>query len=363
MIIEYCNKCGQRVAEDDLVSGAARKNDDGGVLCPQCAPPRKAEPRGRVPSAGPATTQFKAVTTAATKAVVKSARASSAMRPDSGSPKRLMLVASIVGVALGVLGLALMLARSKNAGPGEPQKPSVQPQLATKQSAKPADSERPAPDVVQETKKTAESEVSKPVETTKAETPTTASAGTIDLLKLTNVQRDSDQGGWSIRDGVLRVSKESKFTRLEFPYVPPQEYDVKATFTRLDSDECLYVHLTRDERQFGYILAGWKNTVAGFDMVAGKRAKDDPANTRSQPVLTNGKKCSLLIEVRSDALRAYIDGKLTNECKAPSGFLSLPVNWALKHMGRLGIGSGSSTYEIHSLEVREVKGQGRVVSP
>jgi hypothetical protein len=184
----------------------------------------------------------------------------------------------------------------------------------------------------------------------------------VDVLKLVKPERDAVEGKWSLQHGVLTstpIPKSKTYPRLALPYVPPAEYDLRIVFTRAQGEDCLFVHLVREERQFAWMLGAWKNTVVGFDTFQGKRARDFPENTRTAPVLESRRRYTVVVQVRSGSVRCFLDGALASESSAPASDFGLAAHWALPKTNCLGLGNPSSTIEIHSCQVLEVTGTGR----
>jgi hypothetical protein len=184
----------------------------------------------------------------------------------------------------------------------------------------------------------------------------------VNLLALAEPERDSlGDAKWTRREGRL-VSPKAKMHRLALPYVPPEEYDVRVSFTRTEGNECFVVDLARNGHPFTWMVAGWVNNVLGFSMVHGKGARDNPYSLKRPNMLENGRRYTAIIQVRSDAVRAYLDGQLASECKAPASEFSPHAVWSVSKSDILGLGANDSVYEVHQLDLLELKGKGQVLS-
>ena len=184
----------------------------------------------------------------------------------------------------------------------------------------------------------------------------------VNLLTLAEPERDSlGDGKWTRRQDRL-VSPKAKMHRLALPYVPPEEYDVRVSFTRKDSSECFVVDLVRNGQPFTWMVAGWGNNVLGFSMVQGKGAKDNPYSLKRPNMLENGRRYTAILQVRSDVVRAYLDGRLASECKVPASEFSPHATWSVSKSDILGVGANDCVYEVHQLEVLELKGKGQVLN-
>jgi hypothetical protein len=69
-------------------------------------------------------------------------------------------------------------------------------------------------------------------------------AKAVNLLALADPARDAAAGSWSRRDGGL-VSDAATYARLDLPWAPPEEYDVRVDFTRQSGTGDVNVMLVR----------------------------------------------------------------------------------------------------------------------
>ena len=193
--------------------------------------------------------------------------------------------------------------------------------------------------------------------------PEDAWKNAVDLLPLVNLDRDTINGQWTMKDGVLLCSQE-RIIRIALPYLPPAEYDVRVSFTRTSGEDCLCVNLVHAGHPFTLMLGGWKNTVAGFETILSKRANTIQSNVKQGPILENGRRHVVIVQVRKDRLRAYLDGRLLLERKANLESLTAHSEWAIPRSDgkQLGLGGNESTFEIHQVQVLERTGKGQVVA-
>src|SRR6185437_9273110 len=85
--------------------------------------------------------------------------------------------------------------------------------------------------------------------------PTSVPAPRINLLKLLNLSRDTLDGRCSLDNGKLIMD----VGRIEFPYVPPREYDYKVVFYKTEGDEALEQICCAGGHQFAWMVGGFHN--------------------------------------------------------------------------------------------------------
>lgn len=184
----------------------------------------------------------------------------------------------------------------------------------------------------------------------------------VNLLAIAKRTAD-DLGPWTPRDGALVTSAAGE-ERLSLPYVPPAEYDVRVVFKRTQANEAVVFQLLRDGTRFAFVVSGWNNAATGFETVQGKRANELSSSNRTNGLIQNDKRYTLIIQVRRDVLRAYLNNRFICDCRAPNqdlGVFSAQVLFGFKP-GQLGVGTFFSVYEFHQIEVLEVTGKGQVLT-
>lgn len=186
----------------------------------------------------------------------------------------------------------------------------------------------------------------------------------VDLLALVDPARDTGGGTWTLAGPDL-VSGSADGTKIDLPYHPPHEYDVRVTFTRDSGNDGLDVICCGGGdgrpgtgRPFKFTLGGWDNTVAGFALVEGHWAKENPTTTHGR-WLVNGRRQTLVVQVRADHVAAVLDDRpivtfKTDDCRA----LSQGDETVLHRRDVLGLQAWDSGFTIHSADLIEVTGRG-----
>src|SRR6185503_15123195 len=75
--------------------------------------------------------------------------------------------------------------------------------------------------------------------------------------------------------------------------------------------------------------------------------------------LRNGVTYTLLLQVRADGTKAFLNGDLLLDWRTDYADIGLNPRWKLRNTLRLGIGSHESETRFHRMELLEVTGKGR----
>jgi len=182
----------------------------------------------------------------------------------------------------------------------------------------------------------------------------------VDLLESVKPNRNSVQGQWEFVDGGLQCDP-GWGSRIEIPYNPPDEYDLRMTFTRLEGNDSVMVALSYKGQGFSYRMGDQNNTVCCFDVLNGLTATDSKNPTRKQAPgwITNEQKNNVRIEVRKDSVKAYFNGRPMAEFDPSKTKLDYNNGWRMRDGRILGIGSWQSKTQFHEIKLTELSGPGR----
>lgn len=196
----------------------------------------------------------------------------------------------------------------------------------------------------------------KPAATTTAPADTSkvaksASGNPVDVLALVQLERDvPEKGGkWKkLTTGIL--SDKSAQARVEIPYWPAEEYDLRLEFCREVGDGPVVILLVGMNRSFGLSLDA-KGHVARFEAINHKLKKDNP--TAVPCTLGNGKVYRLLIQVRKDRVTSTLDDKPLCSYQGDAEALSRASGWKLSHGQSIGLGSQHSVVRFSKVDILE----------
>jgi len=182
----------------------------------------------------------------------------------------------------------------------------------------------------------------------------------VDLLKLVSAEKDILAGRWMVQPGKLLLlekrGKGAPLPRVEIPYVPPEEYDLRVSFRHSGNGE-IYLQLSLGGAPFVFEMGGESNSVFALKTI--KEA--DPATTvvRKLKCLEGARSYTALIEVRKDGVKAYLDELLIAyaSLSKPSD-LSAPPELAPRRPELLGLAAGNQAV-FTAVEIIELKGKGK----
>jgi putative intracellular protease/amidase len=161
-------------------------------------------------------------------------------------------------------------------------------------------------------------------------------------------------GDWSKSNDGLTVGAVEG-ARLSLP-AAQGEYDIRVNFTRSSGRHSIGVIVVQGGRQVVFEVDAWGSHLAGFQNISGRSIRENP--TRQADVqLENGRRYSLVVEVRKDLIRGLLDGKEIATHRTDGSDLSLPDLWAMPNRRQLGLVAWDSETVFHSVEMRTLSGE------
>lgn len=205
-----------------------------------------------------------------------------------------------------------------------------------------------------------------PVEAAAAEAGDAAWSDAIDLLPVVDPQKDANSGSWTRGPGGLVATDITEMSqKLQPPYRPPEEYDYRVSFTPIGGNADVAVGLTAKGRSFVFYMKYMKsdgNHCLGFECIDGKVIASGPTAYRF-PHFEMGRRHTVVVQVRRDGLRGYLDGKQVAQWATDYSDMSPYRVWTFKDAGLLGVGCSLSTVVFDEIKVREVSGKGSFLRP
>ncbi|RLS80585.1 MAG: DUF1080 domain-containing protein [Planctomycetota bacterium] len=184
----------------------------------------------------------------------------------------------------------------------------------------------------------------------------------IDLLALVDLQRDASVGEWTkVADGIA-CENPAGANVLQLPYEPADEYDFEVEFTATGSGLNINQYVSARGKMFAWKLNSHNVNppLYGFELLDGKFAKDNKeAAVQIPESIVVGQRYRSTVEVRRGGLRTLLDGKELVKWSGDFSRFSTETVTPMKHPGRIGIGSWRRPVIFHSVNVREVSGNGR----
>jgi putative intracellular protease/amidase len=179
----------------------------------------------------------------------------------------------------------------------------------------------------------------------------TAQSQWMSLLDYVSPATDAVAGTWR-KDGDALTVNAATGARIAFPVTPiTGEYDLRATFTRRTGRNSVGLVLTQGGKQVVFEVDAWGQHLGGFQNLAGRNIQQNP--TRKENVaLQNGRRYTLLAEVRKGSLRGLLDGQEIAGYKTDGRDLSVPDLWRMPDSSTLGLVAWESETTFHSVELR-----------
>ncbi|MCX6900055.1 MAG: SUMF1/EgtB/PvdO family nonheme iron enzyme [Verrucomicrobia bacterium] len=197
------------------------------------------------------------------------------------------------------------------------------------------------------------------VASTSSATGDAAWQNTINLLLLVDLSQDVNSGKWEAApDGLKATDIKSMSQKIQPPYRPPEEYDYRVSFTPMSGNADVAIGLTARGRSFVFYMKKFANDhCLGFEAIGGKAIAAGPTAHRF-PHLEMGSRYTVVVEVRKNGLRGYLDDKLVAEWSTDySDMTAWPV-WKFKDDTLPGFGCSLSTVVFQEVKLREVGGKG-----
>jgi len=178
--------------------------------------------------------------------------------------------------------------------------------------------------------------------------------GALDILSSADIATDVVSGKWD-RDGSALVSREGKPARVQLPYRPPEEYDVRIEFARLSGNYCVNLILSRAGSAFTLVMQ--RDGFIGFEKIRGEDFNKNASMRRLDGPIRSNQSYVVVVEVRKNGLKSFCDGRPVSEW---SSYEELTMNrdWKLPDPGAIGLGTWDGGASIKRLEIREVTGKG-----
>jgi hypothetical protein len=194
-------------------------------------------------------------------------------------------------------------------------------------------------------------------------TPTPAATGlpteddwkkAINLLRLVDVQKDTVAGVWTLANGALESDRFNR-GRIEIPYIPPEEYDVRMTFIRRNGDADVGLIMSKHGKGIMVAFGGTENTLGGIDHDGNPYGN----STAFKCSIENGKPYTCIVQVRNDGLKVHLDGNLVTSWKGDFQSVDMLRLFKLRDQRLMGVGAKSGVTSFQKMELIEVKGTGQ----
>jgi len=181
-------------------------------------------------------------------------------------------------------------------------------------------------------------------------------ATSANLLPSVDPSMDAIEGSWTFQSSDL-VSSEGVNVRLQLPYRPPEEYDVRLEFTATGESPDVNLILSTQGHNFSWLLGSYANTLMGFGWLPDLFPDKDVRNVIRSGCLETGRRYVTIVQVRRTGVAGWLDGvkilELGPEYQALRGAKS-----TLTDELRIGLASFKCSAHFHVVRVLDVTGKG-----
>lgn len=182
----------------------------------------------------------------------------------------------------------------------------------------------------------------------------------VNLLRMIDPARDAVAGTWSFKDGSL-LAPALQFGRIQVPYVPPAEYDLRAVVERTTGSDSIQLGLALGETQFLVIVDGIEtDPSSGLDLVDRKPFYANETTLKAR-LVENDVPCEIRVSVRKDRIKSWVNGRKIVDWKADPARLSLWPSWTMPRRDTLFLGAWTGARRFHALTLYPVTGEGRTI--
>jgi len=188
--------------------------------------------------------------------------------------------------------------------------------------------------------------------------PDDAWAKATQIIPTADPAKDVHAGNWSKSDAGLRSDKGGNWAKYSLPYLLPDEYDIRVTFTRAENEDCLLVNLAHHGRAIVFSIGGAGNTGCSLEDITPKKKYVLPVKLTRNGVLSSGQRTTVIVQVREKIARAFLNGKPIVGCVMDDAAINNHPDISPANPRQLGLLTWLSAYEVHSMEVIEIKGKG-----
>lgn len=185
-----------------------------------------------------------------------------------------------------------------------------------------------------------------------------AQAGVIDLVSLLEPEKDAVLGRWQVSDGTL-ISPLDRWARIQIPYVPPDEYDLKIVVERKEGLYSFEIGLAYRGNQFHIGFDGWQNgDITGLNLVNGRDGSQNETTYRGKLILKDVP-TTVLCSVRATGVAVRVGDKLIFDWKGDPSSLGASSWWNIPRRDTLFIGAWESRFRIQRLSLIATSGEGK----
>jgi hypothetical protein len=180
----------------------------------------------------------------------------------------------------------------------------------------------------------------------------------VDLLSLIRTDGHAVAGTWT-REGATLVTPSIAWGRLQVPYVPPEEYDLKLTVQRTRGLDSLNLGLSTGRRQFMVIVDGDTGSASWIDRIEAKAAGSGVSRRAGKIFVAPNAPVELELAVRRNGVSLTAAGRTILDWKGSPGSATVFDAWTVPDPKALFVGSFETEYRIERMTLLPRSGDGR----
>jgi hypothetical protein len=182
----------------------------------------------------------------------------------------------------------------------------------------------------------------------------------IDLLALVDLGKDRVRGEWAREEGALVATTSEAASRVQIPYLPPEEYDLTVVAERIEGSDALVIGLASGGAQTAYELDGYVSSghISGFEVLDGRTANRNES-TRPGPVFENGRAGTVVVSVRRGRIAVSVDGNPLLDWSGEFSRLGVRADYVVPEKRALFVGAYACRFRISRMALRGVSGAGK----
>lgn len=176
----------------------------------------------------------------------------------------------------------------------------------------------------------------------------------LDILPAVKILDETSRGLWEKMDSnLVHRSLVSQGSFFQFPYIPGETYDLKIRFVRVRGRNSVGAIIPAGNRGTGqFELNCWNDLSSGFQHVDGTRNSEHPG--RFEFLMEDMVPVEILVEVRTDELRGYVNGELKQTLRDFEKIETGPL-FEISNKERIGVAIYGAATEFRSVFVREIR--------
>ena len=179
----------------------------------------------------------------------------------------------------------------------------------------------------------------------------------IDLIKLCDPKKDALHGTWKVEKGTLINESMHFVPRVQFAYHPPEEFDLKVTFSQQQLRHGIAIMLPGGHRwNVGHIYT----KAFGFAVDMKPEATGNTANGTAVDNMKPGEKYTVVIKVRKTSWTAIFNDKKVNELNPRQIDRIKWWGYDINDKDAIGVAADDPAV-FHEIVLTEVTGQGKSV--